>query len=93
MKVKPLVEAILAASAFLEQGSDDEVDPDWAVKTLESMAHHVGQVPQAELPELLAVFDAVAVEAEQAGRAGWAQFVRTQPFSFGLTDDAPEIER
>lgn len=26
MKVKPLVEAILAASAFLEQGSDDEVD-------------------------------------------------------------------
>jgi hypothetical protein len=50
VKVKPLVEAILAASAFLEEGSDDDVDPDWAVKTLESMAYHVGQVPEAEVP-------------------------------------------
>lgn len=63
------------------------------MKALESMAHHVGQVPQAELPELLAVFEAIAVEAEQAGHADWARFVRTQPFSFGLVDDASETER
>lgn len=90
--MKPLVEAILAAAVFLEQGSDADVDPDWAVKTLENMAYHVGQVPQGDVPELLAVFENIAVEAEQAGHADWARFVRTQPFNLGLVDDAPEVE-
>ncbi|MCF4121337.1 hypothetical protein L1785_10115 [Antribacter sp. KLBMP9083] len=89
MNVKPLVETILAASVFLEQGSDDDVDPDWAVKTLENMAHSLGRVPAEDVPEVLAAFEEIAAEADAAGHVDWARFVRSQPFALGLVDDDP----
>lgn len=84
LQAKPLVEALLAASVGLEQASDTDVDPDWAVKILENFAYHVGQIPSGEVPELLTVFEQIAIAADQAGNADWARFVRAQPFSLGL---------
>lgn len=86
MNPKPLVNALLAAAAFLEEGTDDMVDPDWAVTTMENMGAALSDVPEDEVAELLAAFEEIAAQAERKGQVSWARFVRNQPLGFGLVE-------
>jgi hypothetical protein len=49
-----LMRAVVEAAAFLELSPDEVLDPDLAVKELESMAHLLGQLSEREKRQLVA---------------------------------------
>jgi hypothetical protein len=49
-----LMEVVLWAAVFFETSSDDECDPDLAVKQLDNMAHALRQLSPAEQEEFRA---------------------------------------
>lgn len=46
----------------IEQGSDDEIDPDWAVKVLEGIAAPLDEFSTAERSEFTAVLTELATD-------------------------------
>ena len=55
--MKHLARAIIEAVVFLEFSSDDQVDPDNAVRTLENIAHALTGATPEEIAALRAVMD------------------------------------
>ncbi|WP_309110591.1 hypothetical protein [Saccharothrix sp.] len=73
-----LVRSALAGLAFLDHSSDDEVDPDSAVRATEHMAHPPLALPEADRAALVAMIRQVGEEDE------WARGV---PFTLGLVSE------
>src|SRR3954468_20106858 len=71
-----LMRAVVEAAAFLELAGDDVVDPDIAVKELESMAYLLGQLNESEKRELVAFTEA---EAGRTVSADYWEFLRQFP--------------
>ena len=55
-----LMRVVVEAAAFLELAADDVLDPDVAVKQLESMAYLLGQLNESEKRQLVAFTQAEA---------------------------------
>jgi hypothetical protein len=83
MNAEPLIRAIVAAMMLLEESEPDEVDPDTAVRGLESMGYELLKLTQAERLEFMQLLDRVAsVESDPHS----AEFIRRVPFSIGMTE-------
>jgi hypothetical protein len=83
---------VIEAALFLELSSDDLVDPDSAVRALESIAHELGSIGEAERAALREALDELIAE-EQAGRNGSAprqeviEFYQSFFENFGLEEE------
>ena len=73
--------AVLEAAAFLELATDDVLDPDAAVKELESMAYLLGQLDEKERRRLVEFAEA---EADRASAVEYREFLRRFPEAMGL---------
>jgi hypothetical protein len=73
--------AVVKAAAFLELSADEVVDPDIAVKELESMAFLLGQLSESEKRQLAAFTRA---EADRASPDECREFLRQFPEAMGL---------
>ena len=76
-----LMRAVVEAAAFLELAADDVLDPDVAVKELESMAYRLGQLNESEKRQLVAFTQA---EADRASSVEYREFLRQFPEAMGL---------
>jgi len=76
-----LMRAVVEAAAFLELAADDVLDPDVAVKELESMAYLLGQLNESEKRQLVAFTQA---EADRASSVEYREFLRQFPEAMGL---------
>jgi hypothetical protein len=76
-----LMRAVVEAAAFLELAADDVLDPDIAVKELESMAQLLGELDQSEKKELVAFTQA---EAARRSSHEYREFLRRFPEAMGL---------
>jgi hypothetical protein len=76
-----LMRAVVEAAAFLEMAADDVIDPDVAVKELESMAYLLGQLNESEKRQLVAFTQA---EADRASSVEYREFLRQFPEAMGL---------
>jgi hypothetical protein len=71
---------------WLDSCGDDEVDPDSAVKMMESVAWVLGNLPDDQRERLIeTIGQMAAAEADPARRRQLLVF----PFSCGLVDDEP----
>ena len=66
----PLVRAIITASLFLEQSSDDEVDLHCAVRCMENMADDLLKLSDADQLALRAEIERIAEESGHPYRDG-----------------------
>jgi hypothetical protein len=74
---------------WLDSCGDDEVDPDSAVKMMESVAWVMGNLPDDQREQLVeTIGQMAAAEADAARRKQLLAF----PYSCGLVDDEPEPE-
>jgi hypothetical protein len=73
--------AVVEACAFLELSSDDVVDPDVAVKQLESLAHLLSQLSDKEKREFVLF---TRDEAERVPSDPYRNFLRHFPDAMGL---------
>lgn len=73
--------AVVEAAAFLELSPDEVLDPDLAVKELESMAHLLGQLSESEKRQLV-VF--TRAEADRVSSDDYRAFLRQFPEHMGL---------
>ena len=73
--------AVLEAAAFLELSPDEVLDPDIAVKELESLAYLLGQLSESEKRELAAFTRA---EVDRASSDDYREFLRQFPGAMGL---------
>lgn len=73
--------AVVEAAAFFELAADDVLDPDVAVKELESIAYLLGQLKEGEKRELTAF---TRVEAERTSSVEYREFLRQFPETMGL---------
>lgn len=78
-----LMRAVVEAAAFFELASDQEVDPDSAVKQLEGIGHLLQQLGPDERSELVAF---VTREAERATSEDYREFLWSFADAFGLRD-------
>ncbi|MCT2546796.1 hypothetical protein [Streptomyces atratus] len=69
---------------FLDSCEDDEVDPDSAVKMMESVSWVLTRLPQNQRDRFLTVLEDLA-EAETA--PGRREFLETFPFACGLVEE------
>ncbi|MFJ8627479.1 hypothetical protein ACIRD3_32220 [Kitasatospora sp. NPDC093550] len=69
---------------FLDSCEDDEVDPDSAVKMMESVSWVLGQLPQDQRERFLTV---VADLAEAEHDLGRREFLENFPFTSGLAEE------
>jgi hypothetical protein len=90
--MKSLARSVIVTARFLELSGDDSVDPDFAVKALESIDHElrgIGEAERAALREALGEL----VEKEQAGPSGSAprweviEFYQSFMENFGLEQE------
>jgi hypothetical protein len=76
-----LMRAVVEAAAFLELSPDEVLDPDFAVKELESMVYLLGQLSEDEKRQLVAF---TRTEAERASSVDYREFLRQFPEAMGL---------
>jgi hypothetical protein len=62
---RPLVECIYANIALLDYSSDDEIDPDTAVKGLETIAFYIGQLGSDDQREFLSICQKISYDYER----------------------------
>lgn len=67
--MKTLAKALIEIAAFVELSGDDVIDPDLAVRALESMANTL----HSASPEELVAIRAALSEMIAMERAGWAR--------------------
>ena len=83
MATQALIKALVATSSLLEDASDDEIDPDFAVKVLEVMAYELNKVEGSDR-------DAMLQEIEQTAsfesNARVTSLIRQFPFSIGMVE-------
>ena len=73
--------AVVEAAAFFELSPDDVLDPDVAVKQLESMVYLLVQLSESDKRQLVAFTQA---EAGRVSSAGYREFLRQFPEAMGL---------
>jgi hypothetical protein len=71
---------------WLDSCGDDEVDPDSAVKMMESVAGVLDRLPDDQRERLLKTIEQMAAAEEHAGRR---QQLRNFPYACGLVEDEP----
>jgi hypothetical protein len=76
-----LMRAVVEAAAFRELAADDVLDPDVAVKELESIAFRLGQLNDSDKRQLVAFTQA---EADRASSTEYREFLRQFPEAMGL---------
>jgi hypothetical protein len=76
-----LMRAVVEAAACLELSPDEVLDPDLAVKELESMAYLLGQLTESEKRQLVAFTRA---EADRVSSDDYRAFLRRFPEHIGL---------
>jgi hypothetical protein len=81
---KALVESLISAFIFLESASDEEIDPELAMRCLDSMSLSLVNLPAAQQIELRALFAAIAADAEDAYR----DVINDLPDQIGLAGGA-----
>jgi hypothetical protein len=86
MNPEPLVKAIISAMLLMEHCDSEEIDPDTAVRGLENIAYELLQLTGNDRAEFLAVPDRVADSTPDKLEA---RFVRSIPFSIGMSADPP----
>lgn len=69
---------------FLDSCEDDEVDPDSAVKMMESVSWVLTQLPQDQCDRFLAVLADLAEAEQEPGRR---EFLEAFPFACGLVEE------
>lgn len=69
---------------FLDSCEDDEVDPDSAVKTMESVSWVLGQLPQDQRERFPTVLADLAEAEQDPGRR---EFLESFPFASGLVEE------
>ena len=72
---------VVEAAAFLELSPDEVLDPDIAVKHLESMAHVLGQLSDSDKRQLVAFTRA---DADRVSSGDYRDFLRQFPEAMGL---------
>ena len=78
-----VLDSLLDCLYFLELADDDVVDPDDALKVLESVAARLGDLPDAERHDLTArILARAAAEPDPATR----DFLEGVPESYGLIE-------
>ena len=80
MNNKPLRLAIVDALMMLEYSPDDQLDPDLAVKTMESMGASLQQLSHYDQLELTRIIMEIAEESE----GGDSRFISSVPEMMGL---------
>lgn len=83
MNVRPLLEAIIAALLLLEDTSDEDLDPDVAVRGMEDIAHSLNQLSTEDRSTVRRVFEEIAASEGPPD----ATFIRAIPGSIGWDDD------
>lgn len=83
MNKKPLVRAIVAAMMFLEESGSDELDPDAAVRGMESIAHELLQLAEVDRVEFIELVEGVARDSPDEHEA---RFIRNIPQMIGLVE-------
>ena len=68
--------AIVQVAAFLELSPDELIDPDAAVRELETMAQLLDQLSEGEKRQFVAF---VHAEVEAGGPAAYREFLRSLP--------------
>ncbi|WP_433615432.1 hypothetical protein ACQP2P_11565 [Dactylosporangium sp. CA-139114] len=71
---------------WLDSCNDDEIDPDTAVKMMESVSWVLHNLPSEQRQRFMKVLDEMAAEKEHAGRR---QQLLTFAYQSGLVDDEP----
>ncbi|MGK5544044.1 hypothetical protein ACSNOH_04810 [Streptomyces sp. URMC 127] len=80
-----LAEALVDVLWFIDGSEDEQMDPDDAVKVLESVAHMISTLPNDQRQELTElVGEMAAAETNPARR----EFLEEFPEEFGLIEDA-----
>jgi hypothetical protein len=86
-----LARSAIEAARFLELSGEDLVDPDFAVRALESIAHELASIDETEKTALREALDELIGE-EEAGRDGSAsrpeviEFYQSFMENFGLEE-------
>ncbi|MDX2678110.1 hypothetical protein [Streptomyces soliscabiei] len=75
---------------FLDSCEDDEVDPDSAVKMMESVSWVLGQLPQDQSDRFLTVLADLAEAEQDPGRR---EFLQAFPFASGLVEEPEDSGR
>jgi hypothetical protein len=85
--VEVLVDVVIEYAALLDRSPDDVVDPDVAVKHMESLSGLLRQLSLAERGELLRIIEKRAAEfrLDPADRE-FAAWLDNMPSDFGLLD-------
>ncbi|CAM3420830.1 hypothetical protein [Stackebrandtia soli] len=78
-----LLNALCNCLVFLEQGDDDEVDPDSAVRTMETAAAALLDLAETDRTTLVAMIHQLADQETDKGRR---MFVHGVPRMVGLVD-------
>jgi hypothetical protein len=87
---RPLINAIIAALLFIESSSDDEVDPDSAVRCMENISANLLALDDSDQLKLRSEFLKIAGESKDEP---YSKFVRELPDMIGLRPNCLEIER
>jgi hypothetical protein len=77
----PLIHALIDAFLFLENATDNEVDPDSAVRCMENMA---ASLLALENSDQLALRSHLMTIADESEDSSYRNFVRNLPDSIGL---------
>ncbi|RAY14694.1 hypothetical protein DPM19_13155 [Actinomadura craniellae] len=81
--VAQLVKLIVDLTWFLDSCDDEEVDPDWAVKWLEHIAHVLADLPPEQRTAVVTEVSSLATTNRSEAPAKWvASFAEAT----GLTD-------
>lgn len=81
MNSDALVKAIAAALMLLENSGEDEIDPDTAIKGLESISHELHVLSGRERAEFM---DAIERIAQAEADVRQAEFIRDIPRMIGM---------
>jgi hypothetical protein len=81
---RALAEALVDVLWFIEGSEDEQMDPDDAVKVLESVAHLVSKLSGAQRRELMDLLGTMAEDETDLARR---EFLEGFPKGFGLLED------
>lgn len=82
----PLIHCLIDAFQFLESSSEEEVDPDSAVRCMENMAASLLALRHSDQLALRSHLERIADESKDSA---YRKFVRSLPDSIGLASGKP----
>jgi hypothetical protein len=85
MDSEPLVRAIIAALMVFENATDSEIDPDVAVRGMESITGEISGLEDDDRAELLQMISRIG---SSEGDSSIGNFARGLPFMIGLDSEA-----